>query len=205
MPEVGKKVGMIDRNEKVSFPGISADTKVCYTLDGKTPNPASSAYTGEFQLEKSSTVKTIAYQKELLPSAITAINYKLVDIAFDSGTVKTGDEAKTCKVSVKDAKELRLLTDDVDLPAWDFCTWGGAKLTALDGKEVQLSSLEPAYCFQVSGKPGMNKSTQDEPLRIGSKEYAYGIGTLAPSDIRFALNGKYDTFEASVGIDPKSI
>ena len=40
------------------------------------------------------------------------------------------------------------------------------------------------------------------PLQIGEKKYARGIGTHANGVIEIALDGKYDQFDAEVGLQP---
>lgn len=49
--------------------------------------------------------------------------------------------------------------------------------------------------------PRKNKSISGGPLKIKGKEYSQGIGTHAPSEIVFSLNGRYRMFSALAGVD----
>ncbi len=61
----------------------------------------------------------------------------------------------------------------------------------------------------TSGKAGWTKNkdhlprrdadVEDNPLVLGSRRYAKGIGTHAPSRIVYRLDGKYERFVAVVG------
>ena len=51
------------------------------------------------------------------------------------------------------------------------------------------------------GSPRANRSVDGNPLRIGSKTFARGVGAHSESIAVFALNGEALAFEADVGID----
>ena len=62
--------------------------------------------------------------------------------------------------------------------------------------------LDPKYADQFTSalKVVMNRSCAGDPLAMGDKTYAQGIGTHAPSRGVFFLGGRYETFHAEVGI-----
>jgi hypothetical protein len=64
-----------------------------------------------------------------------------------------------------------------------------------------LSDLDPVSVRQDWGQPGMDRSVQGNPLRIGSREFARGIGTHANSEIVYELDEPCERFEAWVGVD----
>jgi len=64
-----------------------------------------------------------------------------------------------------------------------------------------LSDLLPLDIDFLKGTVGFDRSFEGNPLRIGSKEYEKGLGTKVDSSLTYALDGKFDTFEAEVGID----
>ena len=47
--------------------------------------------------------------------------------------------------------------------------------------------------------PRRDRDIEDNPMRLGNKTYRKGIGTHAPSEIVYALKGKYVRFQATVG------
>lgn len=98
--------------------------------------------------------------------------------------------------------------------------WGGAvrvplaDLVALDviqGKAVYLSDLTPAEAT-VDGFNGVawpwaaDRTVRGGPLRLtgpaGTDTFDKGVGTHSRTRLTYALDGKYQTFEAVVGLDP---
>jgi len=65
---------------------------------------------------------------------------------------------------------------------------------------VWLSELEPASVNQW-GALRFDRAFNQQPLMLGARTYATGLGTHAPSEIRFQLNGAYSTFESDIGLD----
>ena len=51
------------------------------------------------------------------------------------------------------------------------------------------------------GKPGVNKSIDGNPLKVGGKNYEHGVGLHAPAFIRIALHKQALKFSAKAGID----
>jgi len=47
-------------------------------------------------------------------------------------------------------------------------------------------------------------SIDKKPITLGGKVYPKGLGTHAPSEIVYNLDGKYATFTADVGIDDET-
>jgi hypothetical protein len=63
-----------------------------------------------------------------------------------------------------------------------------------------LSWLEPSYVKQF-GILKFDESFDTEFLELGGAAYPTGLGTHAPSEIRFPLDGKYTMFESEIGVD----
>ena len=47
----------------------------------------------------------------------------------------------------------------------------------------------------------LDKNWQNHPLRVGDRTFKFGFWVHADSELRFALDGKYERFEAFVGED----
>lgn len=79
--------------------------------------------------------------------------------------------------------------------------WGDAKLVSRDGSTVWLGDLRPVAIRVGWGQLLVDRNWQNEPLRIGTRKFEHGIWVHADSDVCYALDGKYERFEAWVGMD----
>ena len=81
-----------------------------------------------------------------------------------------------------------------------------ARLEVKNGKLVYLSDL-PASEVKItpfldgSYTFGQDRTLSGRPLRLGGKTYARGLGTHSRSEITYALDGGFQTFSATLGID----
>ena len=64
-----------------------------------------------------------------------------------------------------------------------------------------MDELAPTSHEEDYGGLNRRLSVDSNPLRIGGKEYARGLGTHANSQIRYLVNNRYQRFEAEVGVD----
>jgi len=119
---------------------------------------------------------------------------------YDSGTVAGDGPAKHVSVSVAGLRNLRLVAI-LEHGGGNCHIWGEAKLIAKDGAETRLSSLNPVYVRVGWGQLFRDKNWQSHPLQIGEKKFQHGIWVHADSDVCYALGGKYERFEAWVGMD----
>ena len=119
---------------------------------------------------------------------------------FDSGSMAGDGPARQVSISVAGVKMLRLLAA-VEKGTANCNIWGDPKLIAADGTETPLGTLKPASVHVGWGQMLVDKNWQDKPLRIGDREFARGIWVHADSEIQYALDGKYQRFEAWVGED----
>jgi hypothetical protein len=79
--------------------------------------------------------------------------------------------------------------------------WGDAKLIAKDGRVTYLGSLKPVMIRVGWGELLVDKNWQNHPLQIGAQKFEHGIWVHAESNVCYALEGKYERFEAWVGMD----
>lgn len=73
-----------------------------------------------------------------------------------------------------------------------------------DGNWVWLSDLvwtaaRSGWTPNNDGKPRIDRDIRGDRLRLDGKRYRKGIGTHAPSEIRYTIDGKYDRFVATIG------
>ncbi|HEX2973188.1 MAG TPA: NPCBM/NEW2 domain-containing protein, partial [Tepidisphaeraceae bacterium] len=66
---------------------------------------------------------------------------------------------------------------------------------------IPLSSLDLTLMSTGWGKAQANKSITGKPLRIGTQEFATGVGSHADSEFHIDLAGRAERFQAMVGVD----
>jgi hypothetical protein len=83
---------------------------------------------------------------------------------------------------------------------------GGPHPTPLPGGEraIWLSDLQwekgtSGWTPNKDGLPRRDRDVEGKPLRLGRRVYPKGIGTHAPSEIVYRLDGKYVRFLADIG------
>jgi hypothetical protein len=69
---------------------------------------------------------------------------------------------------------------------------------------VWLSSMDPSFVRQF-GVLKYDESFAAETLTLDGKTYPRGLGTHAPSEIRFRLGGAYSLFESDIGVDDSQL
>ena len=77
----------------------------------------------------------------------------------------------------------------------------GYRVEPLAGDEVPLSRLGAINARQSRGRFLNHTNAAGSPLSIGKTTYDDGIGTHATSFIEYPLDGLFERFEATVGID----
>jgi hypothetical protein len=65
--------------------------------------------------------------------------------------------------------------------------------------DLPWQSARAGWTPNGDGLPRRDRDIEDHPMRIGNKKYPKGIGTHAPSEIVYALDGKYERFQSVVG------
>ncbi len=115
-------------------------------------------------------------------------------------------------VSLKNARELKLIVDDAgDGYGNDHADWADAKLVRADGSVLYLSDVREdtpeakmLSAEQGWGKLMMDRSVGDNELSIDGKKYKKGLGTHPKGEIVYELAGRFEKFEAEVGLDDES-
>jgi hypothetical protein len=74
-------------------------------------------------------------------------------------------------------------------------------LSRRQAKDAWLDELRPTVQQQDCGTLGMQRSFDNNPLRIAGRQYDRGLGTHANSEIRYQLDNGYRRLEAEVGVD----
>ena len=70
--------------------------------------------------------------------------------------------------------------------------------------EIRLTSLDLTHLRQGWGRPVVNRSIEEKPLRIGGRDFAWGLGSHAASVLRVELAGGTQRFTSWVGVDDET-
>ncbi len=119
---------------------------------------------------------------------------------FDSGPIDGKGPAKEAVVDIAGLKEMRLVAICEKSPA-NCNIWGEPKLIAQDGTVTKLTDLKPTKVSVGWGQLLLHKNWQNHPLIVGDRQFEFGFWVHADSELTFALDGKYERFEAFVGED----
>jgi hypothetical protein len=103
-------------------------------------------------------------------------------------------------------ERLRLRLDEgavVDVAATDL-----VELTVASDRLVRLGALTPEVeqtpAFDRTWPWTVDRSIGGPGFVLGGKQYAHGIGMVPRTRLTYRLDGKYDAFEAVVGIDDRA-
>ena len=119
---------------------------------------------------------------------------------FDSGRVRGDGPGRQVSVKVAGLRTMRLLTI-LEQGSGNCTIWGEARLVAKDGTETPLGSLRPLAVKVGWGQLLVDKNWKNQQLQIGKKRFKHGIWLHTDSEVTYALDGKYERFEAWIGLD----
>ncbi len=119
---------------------------------------------------------------------------------FVSDPIRGDGPGQAISVSVAGCRWMRLVTI-LEGGGGNCHIWGEARLIAKDGSVTPLSRLEPLFAHVGWGQLLADRNWQDNPLKIGEKQFKHGIWVHSNSDVCYVLGGKYERLEAWVGMD----
>ena len=124
---------------------------------------------------------------------------------FTSDVMRGGEPARQVKLRVAGVTDLWLIAVGVPTSGKGYSDWGDAKLIDANGKVTYLSDLTPAADHRNYGGVFRDKRQHGKgPIRIGERTFKRGIGTHADCEICYRLDGRYEWFEAWIGIDAET-
>ncbi|HOX40244.1 MAG TPA: SUMF1/EgtB/PvdO family nonheme iron enzyme [Candidatus Brocadiia bacterium] len=136
--------------------------------------------------------------------AVSDYEKKLSDDGFQpmrSKLLKGGQEPERMVVDVRGLKDLWLTADvGPDTYNYDQTIWAEPCLYDKSGKAYRLTDLMAESVKVGWGELIVNRDHTGEALRIGSRKFSFGFWAHAPSSLHFRLDGKYERFEAWVGV-----
>lgn len=118
-----------------------------------------------------------------------------------SQVIRGGEPAQILTAAVAGVKDLYLVAHiGPDTYNHDQAIWAEPVLVHTDGRVVDLTALEPAGTQVGWGQFNVNRAHGGPPLSIAGQTFAKGFYAHAPSVLHIKLDGRFETFEAKVGI-----
>lgn len=117
--------------------------------------------------------------------------------------LNTGDELRGSLISIDD----NLLSFMTSLNQTVSCKIGELQtLTLNNDRIVYLDALDPrsqssSGIVHTGWTFRANRNVFNQPMRLDATEFDHGIGVHAHSEIQYRLDGAYETFAATLGID----
>jgi len=150
-------------------------------------------------------VKTIPAGWLVLLAAAAGAPFVTAEDSFKpltTGVLRGGEAPRQISVSVKGLDDLWLqATSGGDDYHHDRAAWGDPVLVDRNGRRMSLTKIQPARVTVGWGSLVLDAGLDRRgPLKIGNTAFRHGLLAHAPSALHFKLDGKYERFEASVGI-----
>lgn len=121
---------------------------------------------------------------------------------YQSRPVTKREPAVMIDVDISGARELFLVvTDGGNGISCDHADWAEPILVTESGDEVRLTDLKWRETKTSHGNVNVDRNVNGQPLRIGGKPYAFGLGTHAISMIAYDLPDGIQRFRAIGGLD----
>jgi len=124
------------------------------------------------------------------------------DPTFVSPILRGGDPAQAIRVPVSGLQELYLVVTGAPDVVGGAANWADAKLIGPDGRTAWLTETKPLEVLE--GRFSVDSTLESGvsgPIRMGGRRFEHGLHVYAYSKVRVRLGGKYEWFEAALGID----
>ncbi len=90
---------------------------------------------------------------------------------------------------------------DIEVRYTAAANTGSWQAFELRAGEFPLSAVGPLHADQNVGSPRFARNIVGASLKVGTQEFANGIGVFARSLLEFPINGQFKRFTAKVGVD----
>ncbi len=136
------------------------------------------------------------------PAAPQPGGAKTSNAVYESPVLRSGAKVRTVDFDVKlsGSKDLYLVVSDEGDKSHDWCNWLDTVIRFEDGTEMPLTKLDWVSA-KSTGQTRKNKNYTNGAMKVAGREYSEGIGTHAPSTIRFTLPKPAAGLKGKVALD----
>ena len=163
-PTFNKTNGLYEEAQTIEISCATEGAKIYYTTDGSEPNDNSTPYNGPIEIEKTTTIKAIAYKDGWNPSHITTASYAFLEtVATPTFSHSSGDYNETINVVIYCETPNAIIRYTMDGSTPDIHN------TIYNGESIEVS--ETTTVKAVAFKDGMKTS------EIAVATYTYSSNT----------------------------
>lgn len=126
---------------------------------------------------------------------------------YDSGVMTGSSPTQSVNINVSGKNVLQLIvTDAGNGNGYDHADWAGARINPTSSTQY-VSDLTPTLSTNGWGpvekdmSNGESASGDGHTITLNGTIYAKGLGVHANSEVDYALNGVYSTFQSDIGVD----
>ncbi|MCC5875162.1 MAG: NPCBM/NEW2 domain-containing protein [Candidatus Sumerlaeia bacterium] len=189
--------GRLAPDQTISI-SASPDATVRYTLDGSEITADSPVYTEPIRPTESVTLRARAFDGATPISKPVTGSFTPSRVLFRSDIRNTNDDPLRVSLDVTGARTIRILIDDADDGLdFDSAAIGEARFITPNGDAVPLKNLE---VIRYSESDSRDHSIDADDITIGGRAMESAVRTHAFADFIFALDRRFETFEAWLGI-----
>lgn len=179
--------------------------EIRYTLDGSEPTEKSNLYRSSIKVNNDCIVKAKVFRKGYQPSLTMSRSYKIRELLYESPIIKFGDKAVATEVDITGFKSVGIIITDPDHSTdRDHADIVDPLIIRKDGSEMPLTKLNPTKTFQGWNILKIDKTVDNNPLKIAGVVYEKGLGTHGVAEVWYNTNNEYLKIKLKVGVDDES-
>lgn len=176
----------------------SPDVTIRYTMDGSEVTSNSPEYTSPIRPTETITLRARAFDGTTPVSEAVEGTFTPSRVLFRSDVRRTGDDALELSLDVSGARTIRILIDDADDGLdFDSAAIGEARFITSEGEFVYLKDLE---VIRYSESDSRDHTIDADDIEIGGHPMETAVRTHSFADFIFALDRRFETFEAFLGV-----
>jgi Chitobiase/beta-hexosaminidase C-terminal domain/Legume lectin domain len=180
-PVIAPNGGTFSVAQSVTLSSTTPSADIYYTLDGTTPTPSSTLYSGAVSISTDTTIKAIAsapgYVQSSVSSAAFTFTYQTPPVTFSPAA---GTYLNAQSVTIKDtdaSAKIYYTTDGTTTPSASSTLYTGP---------IQVTASETIMAIAIdSGQQNSNVGTSTYVIQNGGSTINFGSGFSSPAGLTF--------------------